>query len=131
MIIEKTLLICPVCSRSLEDSGFRTVKYPTDLSRNSFLSKPHSILFCSSCGVGVAFPKLSDEQLLEFYSQSGYWNNSRVEVLLPRKFPGHYALSTARWRIIKPVIKKITKAISMLDIGAGQGFLGMVAAKDR
>jgi len=129
----ETLLVCPVCSGSFESNKCKRIVYPTDTLDNKFPDKPHSILFCNNCGVGIAFPRLTDEQFVRLYSRGGYWRNAKIEVLAARKFPGHYTLARARWDFVKSFITKKwkRKSISILDIGAGHGFFGMVVARDK
>jgi SAM-dependent methyltransferase len=92
-------------------------------------NKPEFIVFCENCGVGIAAPLWTSEDLDEFYSKGKYWANSKIEILSPKKYPVAYALAVSRWKLIEPLLRE--KQISILDIGAGHGFLGIVAAKSK
>lgn len=124
-------LVCPVCSGKFEKDNCRKVEYPFNSADNKISSKPNLICFCNKCEAGIAVPTLTDEQLVNLYSQGNFWKNSEIKALLPRMFPGHYALAQVRWNYVEAFIKKNKqeKEVSILDIGAGQGFFGIVALK--
>jgi SAM-dependent methyltransferase len=71
------------------------------------------------------------DEIDKIYSEGEYWVNLKTEILLPKKYPVPYALAVSRWKIIEPMFAQLTKPISILDIGAGHGFLGLVAAKSK
>ena len=71
------------------------------------------------------------DELEKFYSEGDYWGDSKTEMLLPKKYPVPYGLAVSRWGLIEPLFGESGKQISILDIGAGHGFLGMVAAKSK
>ena len=76
---------------------------------------------------------LTETQLESLYSQGGYWPNARVDVLSFKKFPVPYVLAKARWALVESSLteKRNGNAISILDVGAGHGFLGMAAARSK
>ncbi|MFB3883630.1 MAG: class I SAM-dependent methyltransferase [Thermodesulfobacteriota bacterium] len=121
------LKLCPVCSWDFKDGQYRTSPYPTEAEKSE--KRPRWIAFCGNCGIGIANPLWEGDELEDFYSKGGYWGHSKTEILLPKKYPVPYTLAVSRWKLIGPFFEKSGKPISMLDIGAGHGFLGMVAAK--
>ncbi len=123
----KELQLCPICSWRFKNGQYRTVSYPTEADKSE--NRPKLIAFCENCGVGLAIPVWSVDELESFYSRGEYWGNSKAEVLSAKKYPVPYALARTRWKLIEPWIKKPREEISLLDIGAGHGFLGMIAAK--
>lgn len=124
-----TVLICPVCSSYLHKNECNKIKYPLENPDLNNFTKPHSILFCKNCNLGIAQPLLSDSAIESLYSENVYWQSSKVEVISSHKFPGHYALAYSRWNFLKQFITN--KNPSVLDIGSGHGFIGMIAAKDK
>jgi len=130
---QEVLLTCPICSWPFSGHSYGHRVYPTNSGDDKISNKPHSILFCGNCEVGIAFPQLTESRLIALYSKGNFWKNLGTGMLMPKNFPGHYALAQARWNSIAPFIKKniVNKAISILDVGAGHGFFGMVAARNR
>ncbi len=124
----KELQLCPICSWNFRDNQYRTVSYPTGGKKSE--NKPKFIAFCEKCGVGIADPLWTDDDIGKFYSEGEYWANPKIEMLLPKKYPVPYALAISRWELIEPLLEKHENPISILDVGAGHGFLGMVAAKN-
>jgi len=125
----KELQLCPICSWGFKNGQYRTVSYPTEAEKSE--NKPKWIAFCENCGVGIAVPVWSIDELENFYSSGDYWGNSRAEVLSAKKYPVPYALARSRWKLVEPLIRRVGDKTSVLDIGAGHGFLGMIAAKSK
>ena len=116
---------CPICSWKLEENRCRMLPYPSEETEG----RPHSIVFCENCGIGIAWPRWGDDEIERYYSCGDYWGKTASELLSPKRYPVPYALAVSRWRIIEPLFEKRRQGLSMLDIGAGHGFMGMVAAK--
>ncbi|MBM3251560.1 MAG: hypothetical protein FJZ11_02090, partial [Candidatus Omnitrophica bacterium] len=129
---ELKAFVCPACSWNSHGSNFRQERYPTASDYNSEIPRPHSIYFCNNCGLGIAYPELTESQLDSLYTEGNYWRNLET-ALSPKKSPGYYALAQARWNIVELFLNDRNKKerISILDIGAGHGFFGMVAAKSK
>lgn len=92
------------------------------------------IHFCPKCSVGMAFPQLTDEAINGLYSGGDYWQKYKVELLLPRKNPGHYAMAQSRWQFLEQCIQSrpdYKKGIAILDVGAGYGFFGFAAQQSQ
>lgn len=121
---------CPICSGPFEKEKCRTVPYPAE-SEEAFKKRPKSIIFCENCGIGIAAPAWDIEELEKFYCEGSYWKNPKVEILSPKKHPGPYALAVSRWELIEPLLERTAKPISILDVGAGYGFFGMAAVKNK
>lgn len=72
----------------------------------------------------------SDEALNRLYNESNYWNKVKP-VVSPRKQPVFLALARSRWSLIQSNLNKRKEkphGVSILDVGAGFGYLGIVAA---
>jgi len=126
----QTLIKCPVCSWEFQENQFDVLPYQSNAPEEN---SPRQICFCRNCEVGIAFPHLTDDQMVKYYSQGEYWKKNKSKVLLPKDNPGHYASAKARWEFVKPYIKDLssTEGLSILDIGAGYGYFGTVAAQDQ
>lgn len=131
MITEKKIT-CPVCCSLLEHDTLKSIAYPCR-SEVSSIGIPKKILFCKNCGVGLADPMPSEEDLDKIYSRGEYWKALTPEIFSVRKYPLFYALALTRWQMIESFFLKEAKKkiISILDIGSGHGFLGIVAAKSK
>jgi SAM-dependent methyltransferase len=123
-------LVCPVCATRVETGRSGTVPYPGAGSGPSGM-KPESIVFCGSCGVGIALPAWSAEDMDRYYSGGNFWSIPKTEILSPRRYSVHYALAESRWRQVEPLLGKNGNPVSILDFGAGHGFFGMAAARSR
>ncbi|MDP8212631.1 MAG: class I SAM-dependent methyltransferase [Candidatus Zapsychrus exili] len=122
-------LTCPVYSNRFKEQEAECIKYPYDKKDKNV---PNDIYFCGNCGVGIAYPPLSKKQLEELYFNGEYWDDSKIQLITPNSFPGQYVLSKSRWDFFKNGIKNnIKKSWSILDVGAGHGFYGMIAADDK
>lgn len=90
---------------------------------------PQRILFCPNCGLGVADPFIPEEVKEALYTRSGFWDGT-VEDLDPRQHPLFVGLARARWDLIAAQLGDGDpgRPPALLDIGAGHGFLGLVAA---
>ena len=93
------------------------------------LPKPRSIAFCGNCGLGIAVPFWDDKDREDFYSKGEYWGTDNIKALSPKKFPIPYTLALSRWKLIESRLGEKKRPISVLDIGAGHGFLGIAAAQ--
>lgn len=130
---EILLIACPVCLQIFGSNSYKKKEYPANNANNDFCGKPHSIFFCDHCGVGIAFPKLTEDRLIALYSEGDFWRDEKPRALSPRRYPGHYVLAHARWDFVVPFIEKnmAGKTVSILDIGAGHGFFGMAVAENQ
>ncbi len=115
--------ICPVCLDEILLEECRKVSYPQGNSQTF-----DKIIFCKKCTLGIAQPRLTDEEINSIYERGEFWKVNDVKLLSPRLNPGPYALAEARWSLIEKVMPKQSN-ISVLDVGAGHGFFGRVAAK--
>jgi len=125
---------CPVCSQDFEGSGYKKREYPANKADSGFCDNgPRFIFFCDNCKAGVAFPQLTEEKLAALYSKGGFWSDLKPWALTPKGSPGHYALAHTRWNSVVSFVKRgrNDKALSVLDVGSGEGFFGMVAAASR
>lgn len=122
--------VCPLCSELFKYESYTSVPYPA-VKRSSSANIPNAINLCGNCGAGVAVPSWSSDMLDKFYSSGGYWNKAKIETVSAKKFPTPYALAVSRWKMIESLLTKRGKPVSVLDIGAGYGLLGMVAARSK
>jgi SAM-dependent methyltransferase len=120
---------CPLCRGYFKGTQYRTVPYPSKIDVN-LKNRPKAIVFCGHCGIGVAHPAWSDNELEQFYAAGDYWRHHKIERLSPKNYPVPHALAVSRWKLLEPFLG-IDRKISILDIGAGHGFLGMVAAESK
>jgi len=118
---------CPICFWDSAGHQFETVPYPT--GENKTTKVPEKIVFCKQCGVGIAFPLWTEDQVDYFYNNGQYWQTSKTEIFSAKQYPVLYALSLSRWKLLEPFLKEMDKPLSVLDIGAGQGFFGMAATR--
>ena len=120
---------CPICGFPLFSPQCETVPYPSKYASNDV---PEKIIFCGRCGLGIAEPMPSDEALDSLYSESNYWSKVKPVVSL-RKQPVFLALARSRWSLIQSNLNKETEnlyGLRILDVGAGFGYLGIVAANN-
>jgi SAM-dependent methyltransferase len=118
---------CLICQSALLLDKCRTVPYPTE---NSTKDAPKRIIFCNRCGLGMADPLPSEDALNVLYTESNYWANVKP-VVCPRKQTVFVALARSRWSLIQSHFNKPTekaRRLRILDVGAGFGYLGIVAA---
>ncbi|MBM3132056.1 MAG: methyltransferase domain-containing protein, partial [Chloroflexi bacterium] len=120
---------CPVCSWDFSTGEFKVIPYPSGTRPKIAGQVPTTIRFCGRCGVGLACPPISGEATEGLYSQGEYWKQTQSGVSL-RILPVPFALAQARWRLIEGSVAEHagSRAIRVLDIGAGHGYLGLVAA---
>jgi len=120
-------ILCPICGLKTlvkEDSH----PYPNTDFRST---GPKRILFCFRCGLGIGYPLLSDEELDQLYNGAEFWAQSNQKLSVKRQ-PVLHALAKSRWSfIISNLPKSLQKknSLALLDIGAGYGYLGLVASK--
>jgi len=112
---------CIICGGDGSDS----IPYPSIKKGNNHSLKFNVIEICSVCGFGMAFPRVTQEELNEYYSCGEYWHNTVSENL----FQTAHEKSQAFWRIqqCKDLISN-SMQISVLDVGAGHGVIGEVLA---
>jgi len=118
---------CPVCDSVLSLTKCKTSPYPSESASKDV---PKRIIFCNYCGLGIADPMPSDEALARLYNDSNYWSKVK-SVVCPRKQPIFPALARSRWSLIQSHLDRIKEkpdGLKILDIGAGFGYLGIVAA---
>ena len=117
-------LNCPICNLNTL-TGENSHPYPsTNIGGNSL----KQIFFCSQCGLGVGYPEPSAAALEQLYERSGYWGTDPLPLSFRRQ-PVLYALAKARWSLISSYIED-KKELSLIDIGAGYGYLGIVSANE-
>ena len=118
---------CPICGFHVVFPQCNTVPYP---SKNASNAMPKKIIFCAHCGLGIAEPMASDEALDRLYRESYYWSKVKP-IVLPRRQPVFLALAHSRWTLIESHLNKRNEkshGFRILDVGAGFGYLGVVAA---
>lgn len=121
---------CPICFSQINLNN-KILFYPVDFDKGKQKKVFTEIHFCPTCNVGVAFPEISEKEMQEYYVSGHYWQNAKLRGSL-KDFPVPYTLAKIRWKIIEEeLIAKKRKNISILDIGAGFGCIGMVAGKSR
>jgi 2-polyprenyl-3-methyl-5-hydroxy-6-metoxy-1,4-benzoquinol methylase len=118
-----TLKYCPVCRNDIEN-GSREVPYPAN---NTNENAPKKIHFCNHCQVGIAAPTITDQVIAKLYKGSEYWKVDSLKIT-KKSCPVPFALAKARWELISDNFEKRSE-ISILDIGAGYGCLGLVASE--
>ncbi len=121
---------CPVCRAGVDANAKETIAYPSTAGGSAQIAKPQHICFCPQCRLGIAYPKLSDDLLNQYYVQGDYWKNAKIKVFKAHEEPGLYALAQSRWEYIQQYRKSSGEPIAILDVGGGHGFIGMVAVKD-
>jgi len=113
------LVACPACCASMDPVVADSVAYPSSPGTDS-VSRPERVLYCPACGLGIAWPRISDAELDAYYTQGGYWDaTGEPELLVPKLHPGHFALAQARWAFAQSAMSSGPARLSVLDIGAG------------
>lgn len=121
-------MMCLICKTDFSPQGLTV--YPTHSMWLLFdKGWPKQIFFCDRCFSGVARPLPSEDYLNKFYDSSQYWHNIKP-VIRPQRQPVMLAQARARWRLIKPHLELRADRLSLLDVGAGYGYLGIVSAAD-
>ncbi len=118
---------CPVCKDNILTEK-DALPYPAGLS-NTRKIVPNAIRLCGRCGVGVAFPPVSEEEMSRLYTGGEYWGTKNLNTSL-KNFAVPFGLARSRWKLIEEYLISLsrTRGIRILDIGAGQGCLGLVAS---
>ncbi len=117
-----TSLTCPTCHLENTNNDWVVFPYPKESFKTS-----QRILFCNRCHLGIADPMPTDEELDELYQKSSFWGNV-VPRITEKNNPVEFALGRARWRLIEASMAGCQKdSITVLDIGAGRGCLGLAA----
>jgi len=122
-------LECHACGAVLVTGSYTEETYPVSKERDG---APTSILVCNRCGLGVAHPMLSDDFLKNLYEGESpeFWNVKALPPLMPRQYPVPYGLAKARWALIEPHLSSMEKkSLTIVDIGAGFGFFGVLASQ--
>ncbi|MFA5974911.1 MAG: class I SAM-dependent methyltransferase [Elusimicrobiota bacterium] len=126
---------CPACGHPFEFDPGQTIPYRTGGTPPAGVHLPSHVAFCRSCGLGAALPPFSEADEAVIYKQGQFWQNAlppepRQDL---RKLSLALALAESRWRFIKQHWsgKSAGSGLRLLDIGSGQGAMGLVAAKDR
>lgn len=89
--------------------------------------RPTRILFCPSCGFGQADPLPTEAELAELYA-GAYWNQAEVKPVVRSDAPLAFLLAERRWASVAAQMAPPRPDLNVLDIGAGLGCLGLVAA---
>ncbi|MCP4608402.1 MAG: methyltransferase domain-containing protein [Planctomycetes bacterium] len=120
---------CPICKWNFSDGDFESIPYPGKGQQHSQVQIPTSIRFCGECGTGIAHPTISDKTADKLYAQGEYWKQSTKKLPI-KTFPVPFGLAQARWRLIEESLRQSEPEheIRLLDIGAGHGYLGLVAS---
>ena len=120
---------CPVCGFHFSPEYNNFLVYPSKIKDHNI---PERIIICNNCALGISDPLLSDAMLEDYYKNSKYWKESSPKISI-RKQPVLFAMAKARWALIESFLIRqgIISDVSLLDIGAGYGYLGMVAAKSK
>ncbi|MGR3301672.1 MAG: class I SAM-dependent methyltransferase [Candidatus Scalindua sp.] len=71
----------------------------------------------------------SEEDLQELYQNNQFWGDTTKRLITPKNCPVSFLLAETRWSLLVSHVPEWDKevVINILDIGAGQGCLGMVA----
>ncbi|MFT5519453.1 MAG: SAM-dependent methyltransferase [Enterobacterales bacterium] len=104
---------CQICGECFGEH----IPYPS-LNNNSLQFSVISI--CSGCGLGAATPTKTQATLDQYYNSGEYWSDT-VE---PSPALSQHYSSQAKERIRKSVKYITAQNIDILDIGAGQGWIG-------
>jgi SAM-dependent methyltransferase len=116
---------CLICNTPLTDKGLVERPYPKDkLDRG-----PDTIIDCPNCGVGTATPFPTEEQLNELVDWSEFWHTGERQNIRYATYPLAAGLGRTRMEFVLSHYGEVHGDISILDIGAGQGFFGIEAAK--
>ncbi|MCD4781632.1 MAG: class I SAM-dependent methyltransferase [Candidatus Omnitrophica bacterium] len=121
-----SILNCPVCDHPFDEGDAKSTAYP-QAGTAGFGPMPRSIHFCPECQAGFITTVINQEELDRYYQQGRYWDQSFNRLSI-HTHPGQFVLAQSRWDIIKNQMS--AGECSILDIGAGQAFLGWIAAKD-
>lgn len=116
--------LCPACGASVPDEG---VEYPSKGDNPLGLER---IVECPRCGFGFASPMPEEEALNAFYEAQAYWDDKSTFILDARSDALFIAQAEARWRYINAWCCSAgggRSFSSVLDIGAGHGYFGLVA----
>jgi len=115
------MIRCPVCESPVSEQGGKP--YPGADGNELGLS---SIVFCGTCGLGMAAPMPSDERLDEYYASSAFWGDS-AKVISGREDASMLEQANSRWRYLDRHVRLAGAGLRVLDVGAGLGCFGLVA----
>lgn len=119
-------MICPVCQAQINKE--QMLNYPQDSRQKANRLKMNGIYICPTCDIGFSWPRYSDDEISQIYTQGDYWEKRDVEIFKPHALPGHWALAQSRWSWLNKIM--LPSPMRVLDIGAGHGFLGLVMGKE-
>lgn len=89
--------------------------------------RPQRIQFCPHCGFGQCDPMPSDGELAALYA-GDYWKQAAPKPVNRAAAAVPFLLATRRWSDLRKHLPARALDLRMLDIGAGVGCLGLVAA---
>lgn len=107
---------CPLCNRE----GWLAFDMPDTIYGNRF-----SVHACDVCRIGFTHPFPSDKLLYKIYS-GDYW--ARESTLAKRGLLARSIQTFNAYRLgmmIRPLIRKLTTGMSVLDVGCGSGQLAV------
>lgn len=116
---------CLICQCSFDKEKLTRRPYP----KVGVEKGPTEIVDCPGCGVGRAMPFPTDEQLDNLIDWSEYWHIGHRPKIRPKNYPLAAGLGRKRLELVLNLYQGNLRDISILDIGAGQGFFGIEAAK--
>jgi hypothetical protein len=116
---------CPSCDESFSvRSDTQKIPYPSGGKDSVF----RTIACCNSCDLGILHPSFNDEEVTNLYHGGGFWGEAGSQVR--RQFYAMaYTLAKRRWAYMAKHVS-FSGSVRILDIGAGHGCMGMVAAKE-
>ncbi len=122
---------CPICSFKLGDN-FKKIKYPGIGGQENNSLNFREIIFCSQCKTGIASPDISDDVIKNYYEKGKYWKQINPKKAFKNAIVP-YTLAKTRWGNIESLLLQFKnfKNIAVLDIGAGHGFIGMLANESK
>ena len=119
---------CPGCNHSQAASRFKVapIPYPAPPKKRNETRK---VYFCDRCDLGFMNPVFTAAELKELYSGGEFWSHTDFRLGL-KSFAFPYVIAEARWKYLLSKIS-LGESFRILDIGAGHGCFGMVAAEER
>ena len=119
-------IFCPICKIPFEISESNRIPCPTSSLSNS---SKQWIAFCQFCELGILYPTQKKEETSHLYEGGSFWGKVSVSSKI-QNYAMPYALAEARLKfILENSALKSVPSLKILDIGAGHGCFGMVAAK--
>lgn len=125
-------MTCAVCANNLDLLKSTKISYPLESGKKYPAHCFNTIHFCPNCGVGISIPVMTAAQLDSLYEDGDYWQDRKLKVFEPARYPGAWSNAVARFEFVKKLLALPKGAsVSVLDIGGGHGFFGMAIAKDK